>query len=187
MGERKQEILQAAIEIIEDEGYGSLSMRALARAAGMKLGALQYHFRTWDDLLRALVDYIAEHIRQEFESRKLQDGSSSVAEIAAFMLDDSTEAGMLGDRLWPQLWAMEQTEPLVSDLLEEVYAEYLEILEKAMEAAGVESPHVEALCVMSITEGESLFTGQGRRWEGDRTLVRETILKFIDEKYGKNS
>jgi hypothetical protein len=76
---------------------------------------------------------------------------------------------------------------LVSDLLEEVYAEYLEILEKAMEAAGVESPHVEALCVMSITEGESLFTGQGRRWEGDRTLVRETILKFIDEKYGKNS
>jgi len=29
-----------AIEIIEDEGYGSLSMRALARASGIKLGAL---------------------------------------------------------------------------------------------------------------------------------------------------
>jgi coniferyl-aldehyde dehydrogenase len=25
-------------------------MRALARASGMKLGALQYHFRTWEDL-----------------------------------------------------------------------------------------------------------------------------------------
>jgi len=183
---RKQQILQAAIELVADEGYGSLSMRALARASGMKLGALQYHFRTWGDLLRALVDYIAEEIRQAFESRKLHEGSPSVAEIAAFMLDDSagTGEGLLGDRLWPQLWAMEQVEPVVSDLLEEVYAEYLEILERAMEAAGIESPRAEALCLMSLLEGESLFTGKGRRWEGDREAVRETILKLINERYG---
>ena len=43
--DRKTEILRAAIELIADEGYGSLSMRALARASGMKLGALQYHFQ----------------------------------------------------------------------------------------------------------------------------------------------
>ena len=52
--DRKTEIVRAAIELIADEGYGSLSMRALARASGMKLGALQYHFRTWDALLVAL-------------------------------------------------------------------------------------------------------------------------------------
>jgi AcrR family transcriptional regulator len=185
-GERKREILQAAIEIIADEGYGSLSMRALARASGMKLGALQYHFRTWEDLLRALVNYIAENIRAGSESRNLSLDSASVTEIAAFMLEDNagTENALFSDRLWPQLWAMEQLEPLVSDLLEEVYAEYLEILEKAMEAAGIESPRAEALCVMSMLEGESLFTGQGRRWEGDREAVRETILKFINERYG---
>ena len=39
--DRKTEILRSAIELIADEGYGSLSMRALARASGMKLGALQ--------------------------------------------------------------------------------------------------------------------------------------------------
>ena len=59
---RKTEILRSAIELIADEGYGSLSMRALARASGMKLGALQYHFRTWDALLIALVDYIEAEI-----------------------------------------------------------------------------------------------------------------------------
>ena len=59
MSDRKQEILRAALELIADEGYGSLSMRALARASGMKLGALQYHFRTWEDMLRGLVSYIA--------------------------------------------------------------------------------------------------------------------------------
>jgi AcrR family transcriptional regulator len=185
VGERKQEILQAAIEIIADEGYSSLSMRALARASGMKLGALQYHFRTWEDLLRALVSYIEQEILKGFEARKLGDGSASVGEIAAFMLADTsgTAHAWLGDRLWPQLWAMEQVEPLVSDLLEEVYAKYLAVLEAAMEAAGVKSARAEALCLMSLLEGESLFTGSGRRWEGDRKAVRKAILKLISERY----
>jgi hypothetical protein len=43
MSERKKQIVQAAIEIIASEDYGKLGMRALARASGMKLGALQYH------------------------------------------------------------------------------------------------------------------------------------------------
>lgn len=187
-GERRQEILQAAIKIIADEGYGNLSMRALARASDMKLGALQYHFRTWEELLRALVGYIADYIRESWRQRGLDD-SPSVSDIAAFMLDETsspTEA-MLSDRLWPQLWAMEQVEPLVSDLLEEVYAEYMEILVDAMEAAGFEAPRGEALCLMSMLEGESLFTGKGRRWEGDRALVRETILQFIEVRYGENN
>lgn len=184
-GERKQEILQTAIQIIADEGYANLSMRALSRASGMKLGALQYHFRTWEDLLRALVNYIEEEILEEFKARKLHDGSATVGEIAVFMLEDSagTADTLLGDRLWPQLWAMEQVEPLVSDLLEEVYANYVEILQVAMEAAGVESPKAEALCLMSLLEGESLFTGSGRRWEGDREAVREAILKLVSERY----
>ena len=77
-GERKQEILQTAIEIIADEGYSSLSMRSLARASGMKLGALQYHFRTWEELLRSLVGYIDKYIREAFEAEDLQLDSASV-------------------------------------------------------------------------------------------------------------
>ena len=66
--DRKTEILRSAIELIADEGYGSLSMRALARASGMKLGALQYHFRTWDALLIALVAYIEAEIISAFDA-----------------------------------------------------------------------------------------------------------------------
>ena len=66
--DRKTEILRAAIELIADEGYGSLSMRALARASGLKLGALQYHFRTWDALLTALVNYIEAEITSAFSA-----------------------------------------------------------------------------------------------------------------------
>ena len=65
--DKRIEILRQAIELIADEGYGSLSMRALARASGMKLGALQYHFRTWDILLTERVNYIDAEISSAFD------------------------------------------------------------------------------------------------------------------------
>ena len=187
-GERKLEILQFAIEIIADEGYSSLSMRSLARASGMKLGALQYYFRTWEDLLRSLVGAIDSEIKAEWKSQGL-DEDATVYDIAAFILDGSSLPGAisLGDKLWPQLWAMEEVEPLVADLLEEIYAEYVQYLVTAMEKAGIESPQGEALCLMSLLEGESLFTGEGRRWQKDRALVRETILNFVENRYGASS
>jgi len=177
---RQKEIVQTAIEIVADEGYSSLTMRHLARASDMKLGALQYHFRTWDALLRALVDYLRDEWRRVLGS---SGGTPlGIRGIAEIMLSNDAQEHT---GLWPQLWAMEQVEPLVSDLMEDVYAEYLQILEKALEAAGNQSPRAEALCLMALMESEALFTGKGRRWESDRHKVRETILQFIDDRYGE--
>jgi hypothetical protein len=61
----------------------------------------------------------------------------------------------------------------------------LRLLEKALEVAGNQSPRAEALCLMALMESEALFTGKGRRWESDRSAVRETILNFIDDRYGE--
>ena len=180
MSERQQQILQTAIEIIADEGYSSLSMRHLARASDMKLGALQYHCRTWDELLRALVEFLRNEGRQYLSNPG--GGPLGIRAIAEKMLAGNSQEH---NGLWPQLWAMEQVEPLVSDLLEDVYAEYLRILERALKAAGNQSPRAEALCLMALMESESLFTGKGRRWESDRSAVRATILKFIDDRYGE--
>lgn len=187
MTDRKREILQTALELIADEGYGSLSMRALARASGIKLGALQYHFRTWEDMLRGLVGFVAVEFRQRLEAKKGSTNSLSVRDIAEFMLDESIEDEWLSDKLWPQLWAMQQVEPLVSDLLEDVYAEYLEMLKQAMANSGYKASQAEALCLMSLLESESLFAGKGRRWECERGAMRELILNFIDERYADKS
>ena len=49
---------------------------------------------------------------------------------------------------------MELVEPLVSDLIEDVYAKYVRSLEKALEEEGSALPHAEALCLMALLEGE---------------------------------
>ena len=184
--DRKTEILRAAIELIADEGYGSLSMRALARASDLKLGALQYHFRTWDALLIALVDYIEVEITVALDTEEGFSAQPSITHLIKFMLNEhvGTSDNLFNDRLWVQLWAMEQVEPLVSDLLEELYAKFLAILEPMLTAHGAINPRAEALMLLSMVEGETLFMGSGRRWEKDRAAVRKTILSFVEERYG---
>ncbi len=191
MTERKQQILQNAIEMIAGEGYASLTMRALARASGMKLGALQYHFPTAEELLRALVGYIGESYRLSFESLKNsfknENDSPSLRQIVLFIFDDDVGETLMGDKLWPQLWAMQQVEPLVSDLVEDVYANYIATLEQALENAGSSAPRAEALCLVSLLEGSTIFLGSGRRWEGDAKIVRNSVLEFVDSRYGESS
>jgi AcrR family transcriptional regulator len=185
MSERKKQILQAAIDIIAGQGYGALTMRALARASGIKLGALQYHFKTRDDMLRALVGYIAEEYQKSLESVAIDSDSLEITDVINFILDDAVDNALQADRLWPQLWAMGQVEPLVTDLIDEIYDKYLLIIQSLLETAGSESPRAEALCLMSMIEGSTLFLGRGRRWESDAKAVHEVMLGFIETKYGK--
>ena len=75
----------------------------------------------------------------------------------------------------------------MSDLLEDVYAEYLQMLESAIAQSRPQATTAEALCLMSLLESESLFAGKGRRWEQERSAMREFILSFIDERYGEQT
>ena len=146
MSDRKQQILQSAIRIIAEQGYGALTMRALARANDLKLGALQYHYRTRDEMLRALVDYIAQHYRHFFEVQSSDNEVPALYHVVSIMLRNSSlDDTLYLDRLWPQLCAMKQVEPLMADLLDSLYEGYLQTLDTALEELGAEALHVEAL------------------------------------------
>ena len=78
---------------------------------------------------------------------------------------------------------MEQVEPLVSDLLEDVYATFLAKLETRRAAKGVVNARAESLMLLTLVEGELLFVGRGRRWEKDRSAVKQAILNLVKERY----
>ena len=194
MNERRTEILRDAIGLIADEGYASLSMRALARVVDMKLGSLQYHFRSSDELLKAIVGFVSAsydesfaELRQNTKQNPRQNEGPGLSEIITFIMDDRGGANIVSDRLWPQLWAMQQVEPLVSDLVEEIYSTYLKVLEQALRNVGASAPRAEALLLMSMLEGSTIFLGEGRRWQKDGKAVRRSVLKYIEHRYGKTT
>lgn len=56
LGETKAKILEAAFRRLAREGYARLSMREIARDAGVNHALINYHFRTKDQLVIAVLD-----------------------------------------------------------------------------------------------------------------------------------
>ncbi|MHC1698084.1 MAG: TetR/AcrR family transcriptional regulator [Geobacteraceae bacterium] len=59
---RKEEIVQAALEVIGKNGVRSLTIAAIAAAAGMSEANLYRHFGGKDEIFSALVDYIGSAV-----------------------------------------------------------------------------------------------------------------------------
>lgn len=59
----RDRILHATLRLIGEQGVGAVTNRAVARAAGVSLGSLTYHFPSQEDLLReALHAFVEEEI-----------------------------------------------------------------------------------------------------------------------------
>ena len=58
--DRQARILQAAIDLLAREGISGVSMRAVAREAGVALGLVNYHFEDKTSLIRAALHRIEE-------------------------------------------------------------------------------------------------------------------------------
>ncbi|MFI0409664.1 TetR/AcrR family transcriptional regulator [Actinomadura sp. 3N508] len=57
----RDQILQATLRLIGEQGIGAVTNRAVARAAGVSLGSLTYHFPSQDDLLREALHTFVEN------------------------------------------------------------------------------------------------------------------------------
>ena len=187
MSERKGQILQSALDIIATQGYGKLTMRALARASGLKLGALQYHFPTWEHLLRALAAYVSSEYTKSLELLERQTESPTIVDVLRWYLQDSIGTTLRSDRLWPQLWAMAQVEPAMREALDDIFKTAIARFEVYLTQAGSGSPRLEALALLSIGEGSLLFTGRDSPWEKEAEPLCEAMLKFIEARYGKQA
>jgi AcrR family transcriptional regulator len=186
MSSRKQQILQQAVELIASKGYAAFTMRAVARESGLTLGALQYHYPTQEVLLRALADYIGHQYRESFRGyfAELDEGVSLLQASLDFALMDPADDLLQADRLFPQLWAMALVEPIMEELLNALYEEYLLFVEACLREQGVAHPRADALALMAMFEGFMLFNGRGRRWEAHAPATIEAIRKLIIARFG---
>src|SRR5688572_7389981 len=58
LGETKAKILEAAFRRLTTEGYAALSVREIARDAGVNHALINYHFRSKDQLVIEVLDAV---------------------------------------------------------------------------------------------------------------------------------
>ncbi len=78
-----EEILRSAIEAIESGDIESLSMKAIADAAGMSRQGLYLHYESRAELVLAIVQYADHHYNIERELRPLRSATSGDAILTA--------------------------------------------------------------------------------------------------------
>lgn len=86
----RDRLIAAALEQITLNGLQTLTLDAVAAAAGVTKGGLIYHFKTRDDLLLAVVENIVEGL--DVQARTAQDtadGKSPLQRALMLLMDDT--------------------------------------------------------------------------------------------------
>ena len=79
----KDKILQAALQLFNEEGVGSVSIRDIARVLDISHGDLQYHFKNTDEIILALYREVA---RQFDTMVQLLDGRAAMLDVRTLTL-----------------------------------------------------------------------------------------------------
>lgn len=78
-------VLDVAARLFREQGYGSVSLRKIAAAAGIKAGSIYYHFGSKDEIVAAVLDagiqVVHESMRQAVSA--LPEGAGAEAILRA--------------------------------------------------------------------------------------------------------
>lgn len=75
-----------------DKGLDALSMRDVAKRAGISLAALQYHFPSKDALIAAFVETKLENYRKDIDSlRRSPDPTAEMRNILVYAIDQTLD------------------------------------------------------------------------------------------------
>ena len=178
-------ILDAAREVFIEAGYGGITMRKVAARAGITIGNLNYYYRTKEDLLRDLLEYVINDYLEEFERRRQIAGQSPEKQLMAvlkFWIDDLNTPETTS--FFPELWALGNRDPYIADLVDELYAKARlplnELIPQINPSLTRKEAERMALYMCAAMEGLTVFVGNDKSWASQlEEIKRITIRNFM--------
>lgn len=164
-----EQILRAALTILVEQGYRAVTMRAIAKACDMKLGNITYYFPTRDELVRALFDAVIRSYEEAFYAISHDEGTSveeRFESLIRLILEDITTKKTT--RFFPEVWALANHDPFVSERVDEVYRRARAVLNELIAELNPALPEDEretvALFISASLEGTTMFAGHDKPW-----------------------
>ncbi|BCM70982.1 putative TetR-family transcriptional regulator [Streptomyces sp. EAS-AB2608] len=123
MAERREELLRAAIEQIEERGVAAVRIADVAAALGVSNALVLYHFSTKEKLVAAAFTYAAEddlaHLRKLLGRR-----TTALRRLRAAVRWYAPTGQAKGWRLWIEGWAVALREPTLRKVTRELDKEW---------------------------------------------------------------
>ncbi|WP_018655202.1 TetR/AcrR family transcriptional regulator [Actinomadura flavalba] len=180
----RDRILAATLRLIGEQGLGAVTNRAVAKAAGVSLGSLTYHFPSQQDLLReslqTYVDTEIERIRARVLTLRdtAHDPERAADEVEKAVLDFATGPEQIANL---ELHLHATRDPEVRETSTRSIAAYDRLAEAVLTALDVPDPARHAPAIVALFYGLALrrlatgdTTAEGTA-EAFRTLLRGTF------------
>lgn len=81
---RRNEIVQALLTVMADQGYAKATIQAIAKAASLRPGLIHYHFKTKQDILIELVKQVIKMAEDRYLA-ELKKSSTPGEKLKAFV------------------------------------------------------------------------------------------------------
>ncbi len=181
-------MLDAATDLLVEEGYAQLSLRKIAARAEMRLGNLQYYYRTKQDVIRALLERYLARAVEAFERRIATAGADPRDQLLAGT--ETLIAALDSDascRLFWELWALAARDRSVARATHAFYERYVAEVAKALRAVApaLRPARAErrAMLAVALFEGLSVLRlgDGGTLARGVVEEARALVLQMTEE------
>ena len=165
---RTEAILDAAAEVLIDQGYKKMSLRQIALAAGITVGNLNYYYRTKEALLKDLLENILAGYLEEID--RIVEVSGDLPEdrfvaVIGYLIEDLNTHRTT--RFFPELWALANHDEYAADLMEDMYIAERRAIDNLIRAINprldVQKTSQLSLFISCSIEGMTMFVGAGKQ------------------------
>ncbi|MFJ6777722.1 TetR/AcrR family transcriptional regulator [Streptomyces yangpuensis] len=182
--QRRTALLDAAEHILGSAGGAELTMRAVADAAGVRLGHLQYYFPSRSDLLAATLERIlAASLTRVAAPAAAGDAAGDPAAVLDVLLGDHDDPSLV--RLFTEVWAMAAHDADAAAAVRAFYAAYAgHVARFVRDRSPRPDPGValaRAEVFVMLMEGAALFRSgvAGSASPATDAVLRHTLLGLL--------
>jgi AcrR family transcriptional regulator len=110
---RRQQLIEATIDVMARKGYAGTTMADVAKAAGLSSGIVNFHFDTKENLLVDTLKYLADEYRANWHAALNAAGLNPAEKLKALLWADFNPEICAPRKLaaWCAFWAEAQSRP----------------------------------------------------------------------------
>lgn len=154
--QKRQQILQAALELFARQGFHATSVEQIARHAGISKGLIYNYFTGKQELLVAIIDSIFAEMDRAFPEVDPQSLSPENLENYILASMQAFELDLQLLRLYFMLYMQPDVETIIKPMVQQYLDKILEFLTPYYHTRGIENPRPIVLGLIAALDGLSL-------------------------------
>ncbi|MEE8379501.1 MAG: TetR/AcrR family transcriptional regulator [Gammaproteobacteria bacterium] len=179
---RREHIIDAANDLFHKQGYNKTSIADIANQLGITKGNLQYHFRSKDDLLAAIINARMENMAnalQRFEKENA-DPKERLKRIVQMVQDEQEGLISYGCSIGSINVELGKGQRPLQQLSLQMFEQQKEWIEQAFTELGKENAKTLSMHMLSMIQGAVLMS---YAYNDGKVLQKECgfIKQWIDE------